>query len=193
MKLPDSPDNIARGNRNGHAEAKKAATTRLHRTRGNTQKPASLHKNMKTQNEKHIGSHAGNETHRIQGAQDGYCPGCKDAATPGRVHHDIAETDMQQDTTRSSSTASCKVAPLDHGRHTHKPGSIQVCFVDAALKDVAPTQQSVPRSTASKESPIGGQQPPAKENIATDKETHPQQDKIDSEHCISLDTMGKAQ
>jgi len=49
------------------------------------------------------------------------------------VQHDIDEAGMQQDTTRPSSIASCKLAPLDHSRHAHNPGSMLVCAYKHAL------------------------------------------------------------
>ena len=72
MELPDSPDNQARAN--GHAQAKKAATTRLHRTVGNSL--SSLHTSMKTHRKIYK-----NQLQQIQQEQDAYCPGCKGVAT----------------------------------------------------------------------------------------------------------------
>ena len=39
---------------------------------------------------------------------------------------------MQHNTT--SSTAGCKMPPLDHSKHVHKQGSIQACFANTTLK-----------------------------------------------------------
>ncbi len=72
MEIPDSPDNQARGN--GHAQAQKAATTRLHRTVGNSL--SSLHTSMKTHRKIYK-----NQLQQIQQEQDAYCPGCKGVAT----------------------------------------------------------------------------------------------------------------
>jgi len=53
---------------------------------------------------------------------------------------------------------------------------IQACFVNATLKQNATEKQSAPGSTVSKKSPTVLQTPPAKQNIAADKEMHLRQD-----------------
>ena len=50
--------------------------------------------------------------------------------TTGKMQHDTNEADMQHNT---SSTAVCKLAPVEHSRHAHKPGSIQACFANATF------------------------------------------------------------
>ncbi len=186
MELPDSPDNQARGN--GLAQAKKAATTRLHRAVGNSL--SSLHTSMKTHRKiytKPKSTHTASARRLLSWLQGG-----SNTRNTGKVQHDSDEAGMQQDTTRPSSTTSCKLAPLCHSRHAHKPGSVQACFANATLKQNATKQQPAPGNTVSTRSPTL-RKSPAKENIAADKEMHLQQEEIDSDCNISLDTMGKAQ
>jgi len=118
MELPDSPDNQARGN--GYAQAKKAATTRLHRTVGKSL--SSLHTSMKTHRKIYKKPKS---THTASaGCLLSWLQGGSNSKNTGKVQHDINEAGMQQDTTTPSSTASCKLAPLDHSRHAHKPSSV---------------------------------------------------------------------
>jgi len=162
MELPDSPDNQARGN--GLAQAKKAATTRLHRAVGNSL--SSLHTSMKTHRKiytKPKSTHTASAGRLLSWLQGG-----SNTRNTGKVQHDSDEAGMQRDTTRPSSTASCKLAPLYHSRHAHKPGSVQACFANATLKQNATKQQPAPGNTVSTRSPTL-RKPPAKENIAADK------------------------
>ena len=105
------------------------------------------------------------------------------------MHHDRNEAGMRHNTI--SSTASCKLAPPDHSRHTHKRGSIQACFANAALKGNATKRQLAPGNTVSTRSPTILQKPLAEENITLDKAVHLQQEKIGSDCSISLDTIWK--
>ncbi len=168
----DSPDIHATGN--GRTQSKKVATTRLHRTLGNslsrlhtsTRMHGKIHKKPKPT---HTAS-AGRLLSWLQGKSN-----TKDT---GKVQYDRNDAGMQHNST--SSTASCKLPPPDHSRHAHKPGSIQACFANATLKENAPKQQLAPGK------------PPAKDNITVDKEMHLQQEKIDSDCSISLGTTRKA-
>ena len=105
-----------------------------------------------------------------------------------KVHHDRDEAGMQRNTT--SKTASCKLAPSDHIKHAHEPGSysIQAYFANATLKQSAAKQQLAPGNTVNMRSPTVLQKPPNKNNITVDKEIHLQQEKFDSDCSISLDT-----
>jgi len=184
MELPDSPDIQQTGN--GHAQAKKAATTRLHRTLGNSL--SSLHTSMRMHRKIYKKPKS---THTASaGRLRSWLQGGSNTRNTGKVQHDTDEAGMQHNTT--SSTASCKLAPLDHSRHAHKPGSIQACFANATLNQNATKQQPAPGNTVSTRSPTVLQEPPAKENIAADKEMHLQQEDLDSDCRISLDTIRKA-
>ncbi len=55
----------------------------------------------------------------------------------------------------------------------------------------ATEQQPAPGNTVSTRSPTVLQKPPAREIIAADKEMHLQQEAIDSDCSISLDTIGE--
>ena len=182
-EIPDSPDIRATGN--GHKQSRKVATTRLHRTgdllsslRTNTRMLGKIHKKPKLI---HTAS-AGRLLSWLQGEGN--------TKNAGNVYHDRNEAGRQHNTT--SSTTSCKLAPPDHSRHTHKPGSIQACFANATLKRNTAKQQPAPGNTVSMRSPTRLQKPPAEENITLDKEVNLQQEKIDSDCSISLDTTRKA-
>ncbi len=90
MELPDSPDTQATGN--GHTQAKKAATTRLHRTLGNSL--PSLHTSMKTHRKiykKPKSTHTASAGSLLSWLQGG-----SDTRNTGKVQHDIDEAGMQQ-------------------------------------------------------------------------------------------------
>ena len=94
--------------------------------------------------------------------------------------------------TTQAVTASYKLAPLDHSRHTHQPGGIQACFANAILDRNATKQQPAPENAVSTQSLTMPQKPPAKDSIVVDKEMHLQQEEIDSDCTASLGTTRKA-
>ncbi len=184
MEVPDSPDIQATGN--GRTQSKKVATTRLHRTLGNSL--SSLHTSTRMHGKIHKKPKS---THTASaGRLLSWLQGKSNTKNTGKVHYDRNDVGMQHNTT--SSTASCKLPPPDHSRHAHKSGSIQACFANATLKENAAKQQLAPENTVSMRSPTVLQKPPAKDNVTVDKEIHMQQEKIDSDCSISLDTTKKA-
>ncbi len=178
MEVPDSPDIQATGN--GHKQSRKAATIRLHRT-GNSL--PSLHTSTKMHGKIH-------KKPRCAGRLLPWLQGENKTKNTGKVHHDRNEAGMQHK--KTGRTASCKLAPPDHSRHTHKPGSIQACFANATVTGNATKQQLTPGNTISARSPIVFQKSPAEENITVDEVVQHQHEMIDSDCSISMDTTRKA-
>ena len=180
MEVPDSPEIQATGNR--HTKSK---TARLHRTLCNSL--SSLHTVTKMHGKIHKkpkSTHTANAGRLLSWLQ-----GNSNIKNAGKMHHDRNDIGMQHNTT--SNTAGCKLPPPDHNRHAHKPGSIQACFANAALKENAAKKQLAPGNAFSTSSPTLLQNPPAKDNITVDTGMHLQQEKIDSDCNISLDTTKK--
>ncbi len=184
IKIPDSPGIQATGSR--HTQSKKVATTQIHRTLGKSL--SSLHTSMRMHGKIH------KKLKPTQTASTGrllsWLQGESNTSNTGEVHHDREEAGVQHNTT--SGTASCKPAVPDHSKHAHKPGSIQADFANAILKENATKQQLAPENTVNTRSPTALQKPPAEDSITVDKEMDLQQNKIDSDCNISLDTTTKA-
>ena len=144
MKVSDSPDIQATGS--GHKKFRNIATTRLHCSDNSL---SSLHTSTRMHWKRH------KKPKSIHTASAGrllsWLQGESKTKNTGKVQHDRNEAGMQHNA--ASSTASCKMAPPDHSRHTHKPGSIQACLANATLRGNTAKQQLAPGNTVSTRSP----------------------------------------